>query len=72
MIFMFGKEKKPKRFRVAIEESMGLGAVRVIIDTETGVNYLNTLGEGNSGLTPLLDENGKVVITPADDDPDAE
>lgn len=64
MIFMFGKEKKPKRFRVALEESMGFGAVRILVDTETGVNYLNTLGEGNSGLTPLLDENGKIVITP--------
>ena len=64
---MFGKEKKPKRFRVAVEESMGFGAVRILIDTVTGVNYLNTLGEGNSGLTPLLDENGKIVITPVSD-----
>lgn len=64
---MFGKEKKPKRFRVALEESMGFGAVRVLVDTKTGVNYLNTLGEGNSGLTPLLDENGDLVITPVTD-----
>ena len=61
---MFGKEKKPKRFKLMEEEGFGLGAVRIIIDTKTGVNYLNTLGEGNSGLTPLIGEDGKIVITP--------
>lgn len=61
---MFGKEKKPKRFIVKEEQAMGLGAVRILIDTQTGVNYLNTIGESYAGLTPLLDENGKVVVSP--------
>ena len=64
MIAMFGKEKKPRRFRIVTEECVGLGAARIIVDTMTGVNYLNVFGEGNSGLTPLIDENGKIVITP--------
>ena len=64
---MFGKEKKPKRFIVKEEQSMGLGAVRILVDTKTGVNYLNTGGETYSGLTPLLDGNGNVVISPASD-----
>ena len=67
MIFVFGKEKKPKRFRIVEEEGMGFGAARILVDTKTGVNYLNTLGEGSSGLTPLLDENGSLVITPVTD-----
>ena len=61
---MFGKEKKPKRFIIKEEQAMGLGAVRILIDTQTGVNYLNTIGEASAGLTPLLDENGKVIVSP--------
>ena len=34
------------------------------IDTETGVNYLFVQGGYAGGLTPLLDKNGKPVITP--------
>ena len=41
---------------------------RIIQDRETGVNYLLAF-EGNvGGLTVLLDENGKPVVTPLDDD----
>lgn len=40
--------------------------VKVIVDTETGVNYL--LGSHNkhagTGMTILVDQNGKPVITP--------
>lgn len=64
---MFGKEKKPKRFIVREEQAMGLGAVRILVDTQTGVNYLNTAGEAYAGLTPLLDENGNVVVSPVSD-----
>ena len=38
--------------------------VSVIIDTETGVNYLFVVHGYAGGLTPLLDKNGKPVITP--------
>lgn len=61
---MFGKEKKPKRFIVKEEQAIGMSAIRILIDTQTGVNYLNTAGEIYSGLTPLLDENGKVIVSP--------
>ncbi|MDE6092637.1 MAG: hypothetical protein K2F73_04590 [Ruminococcus sp.] len=56
------KEKKAKRFVVKEEQGLGFGAVQVIVDTVTGVNYLNTLGNGTGGLTPLLDDKGNVVI----------
>jgi hypothetical protein len=38
--------------------------VNVIIDAETGVNYLFVQQGYAGGLTPLLDKNGKPVITP--------
>ena len=55
---------KKKRFVVKEEQSLGFGAVQIVADTETGVNYLLTIDTGVSGLTPLLDRNGAVVIDP--------
>ncbi len=70
---MFGKEKEPKRFTIRVQQTLGVnGAIQIIVDKKTGVNYLNTLGAGASGLTPLLDENGKVVVTPVKTEDDSE
>lgn len=55
-------EKKAKRFQVKEEQSLGLGAIQIVVDTATGVNYILSMGTGVSGITPLLDENGNVVI----------
>lgn len=56
-------EKKEKRFQVKSEESFGLvGAIQIIVDKVTGVNYIVTTGAALSGITQLLDENGNVVI----------
>ena len=35
----------------------------VIVDKETGVNYLFVVRGYGAGLTPLLDKDGKVVVT---------
>lgn len=44
-----------------------LDAIMVFVDRETGVNYLfNKVGYAG-GLTPLLDKEGKPVITPAEE-----
>lgn len=62
---MFGKEKKEKkqkRFVIKEEQSLGFGAVYVVVDNETGVNYFMTVGTGQNGVTPLLDSEGKVII----------
>lgn len=59
--------KKNERFKVIfkegsmISESAGLRAV--LVDTETGVNYLWIKSGYAGGLTPLLDAEGKPVIT---------
>lgn len=63
---MFGKEKKDKRFEITVKEGSELadsGLMQVIVDKETGVNYLFVKSGYGAGLTPLLDADGKVVIT---------
>ena len=62
---MFGKEKKEKkekRFVIKEEQSLGFAAVYIVVDTQTGVNYLTTFGASLNGVTPLLDSDGKVVV----------
>ena len=54
-------EKKPKRFAVKYKESQFVSTIEIVVDRETGVNYLMiTQGEGFS-ITPLLDANGQIV-----------
>lgn len=38
--------------------------MEIWVDKITGVNYLFHFAGHSGGLTPLLDENGKPVITP--------
>lgn len=72
-------EKKPKkrgRFIITheqrLEKTLGLGALQILVDTETGVNYINTVGEGYSGITPLLGSDGKIIVTPVTDEQEQE
>jgi len=39
-------------------------SMQIWVDKKTGVNYLFTLSGYAGGLTPLLDRDGKPVITP--------
>ena len=55
-------KKKEKRFGIKEEQSLGLSGLTIIVDTKTGVNYIAGSGFSLTGITPLLDENGKVVI----------
>ena len=43
--------------------SQGLGSTEIWVDKETGVNYLFHASGYAGGLTPLLDRDGKPVIT---------
>ena len=52
--------------RFDIKEREGLNFVTdavVIVDNETGVNYLYVCRGYGGGLTPLLDSDGKPIIT---------
>lgn len=61
---MFGS--KDKRFKVLYEEG-AVSVYKIIQDRETGVNYLFTAVGSGGGITPLLDRNGTVVVTPVED-----
>lgn len=52
------------RFDIIEREGMGLATTAaVIVDKETGVNYLYVHRGYGGGLTPLLDKDGKPVVT---------
>ncbi len=51
-----------KRFKKVYNQGK-LEGIEIWVDTETGVNYMFQFAGYAGGLTPLLDENGKVIIT---------
>ena len=58
--------KKESRFTVVHKDGSQLseeGVRQIVVDKETGVNYLAWKSGYAGGITPLLDENGKVIIT---------
>ena len=55
---------KEKRFIKAYSQEMG--SVMILVDKETGVNYLFTSSGYAGGLTVLLDKDGNPVITPTE------
>ena len=57
---------KPKRFETVYQESTILTEKTIFVDKETGVNYLYIANGTGGGLTPLLDSDGKPVVTPID------
>ncbi|MDN5710648.1 MAG: DUF6440 family protein [Planococcus sp. (in: firmicutes)] len=61
---MFGKnDEEQQRFYIKSSENVpSLGRYVVLVDRETGVNYLQSWVGGGSGITPLLDRNGQVVV----------
>lgn len=54
---------KPKRFETVYQETTLLTEKTIFVDKETGVNYLYIANGTGGGLTPLLDSNGKPVVT---------
>lgn len=58
--------KKEKRFVEIHKEGSSLGDAglkSLFVDKETGVTYLAWKSGYGAGITPLLDAEGKVVIT---------
>ena len=41
----------------------GLGSIEVLVDKVTGVNYLLVRSGYGAGLTPLIDADGKPIVT---------
>ena len=58
--------KDDKRFEVILKEGSSLsetGQAMILVDRETGVNYLWLKSGYAGGLTPLLEADGKPIIT---------
>ena len=53
--------KKEERFVKVYSEN--LGSEMILVDKVTGVNYLFVQSGYAGGLTPLLDRDGKPIIT---------
>ena len=53
---------KDKRFERVY--SQGLGSFEIWVDTLTGVNYVFHQSGYAGGMTPLLDREGNVVVSP--------
>lgn len=56
---MFQKKEKEERFAVKSKEAFQGGDLAVLVDKQTGVNYLSFVGLSGSNLIPLLDRDGK-------------
>lgn len=58
--------KKEERFEVIFRDGSSLkdeGIRQILVDKETGVNYLCWKSGYGAGITPLLDSEGKVIVT---------
>jgi len=60
------KEKKGKRFIVTQTQGGGLTgpSMQVLVDKETGVNYVYASSGYSGGITPLLNRDGTPIVTP--------
>ena len=54
--------KKEKRFEKVYSQEMG--SLIIVVDKQTGVNYLFAQSGYAGGLTPLLNADGTPVVTP--------
>ena len=66
---LMSKEKQEKRFVQVFSEDCGFFGPEssLVVDRETGVTYLIIRNTFGSGITPLLNADGKPVITKAED-----
>ena len=58
---------KNERFKKVYSQG-SLNVMEIWVDKETGVNYVFHASGYAGGMTPLLDKEGKPVITPVTND----
>ena len=56
--------KKDNRFIRIYSDSAWAGCNEIWVDQETGVNYIFRQSGYAGGMTPLLDREGKPVVSP--------
>lgn len=60
------RQKSKKEFEVIFRDGSSLkdeGIRQILVDKETGVNYLCWKSGYGASITPLLDSEGKVIVT---------
>ena len=57
--------KKEKRF-IKVWTDGAFGNSEILVDRETGVNYLYHSSGYSGGLTVLVDKDGKPIVTPVE------
>ena len=58
-------EKKEKRFvKVYSQSGFSAPSMQILVDRETGVNYVYAASGYSGGITPLLNRDGTPVVTP--------
>lgn len=53
-----------ERFVKVYSQGVLVNITEIWVDTETGVNYVFYTNGDAGGLTPLIDKDGKPVLTP--------
>ena len=58
--------KKEKRFIKVYSDGGGFSgpATCILVDRQTGVNYVYASGSYGGGITPLLNRDGTPIVTP--------
>ncbi len=54
---------KDKRFVTTYKKTTMMTETKILVDQETGVNYLYHQSGSSGGLTPLLDREGRPIVT---------
>lgn len=63
-------KNKDNRFVIVLKEGNSLkdeGLRQILVDKETGVNYLALKSGYGLGITPMLDKDGKSIVTEIED-----
>lgn len=55
-------EIQPGRFVLKSREILHGWELDVVVDSQTGVNYVTYLGSASAPLSPLLDKDGKPLV----------
>lgn len=61
---MFNKNNENKRFKTVYDQGNMGSRCKIIVDTQTGINYLANIEGYAGGITVLLDKDGKPVVSP--------
>lgn len=57
------KDREDKRFIKIFKEGSLTESIQILLDTETGVNYIHLSAGYGISLTPLLDSDRKIVVS---------